>query len=52
VDGQGTIHWGALSLPQPHLVQTASQALQNGTLAVTIPTSYHVFLYAILGTDE
>lgn len=49
VDRHGTIRWGKLSLGVPHLGQANSFAHVGGTLAVTIPTSHHVFLYSQRG---
>jgi hypothetical protein len=51
VDKHGTIRWGNHSLAQPHLAQASNFACSEQTLAVTIPTSHHVFLYAPSGTD-
>jgi hypothetical protein len=50
VDRRGTIHWGAESLAQPHLAHAASFACIGQTLAVTIPTSHHIFLYGSAGS--
>lgn len=44
IDKQGTVRWGELSLRIPHLAAASSQACDGATLAVTIPTSHHVFL--------
>jgi hypothetical protein len=42
----GTIRWGRASLPKPELAEFNSVACDGSTLAVTIPTSHHVFLFA------
>ncbi|HTN76622.1 MAG TPA: hypothetical protein VL096_15285, partial [Pirellulaceae bacterium] len=46
IDRQGIIRWGKLSLSAPQLAATTSIACDGQTLAVTIPTSHHVFLYS------
>lgn len=46
IDKQGRLCWGAEKLAQPQLVKATSLAVAGGTLAVTIPTSHHVFLYS------
>jgi hypothetical protein len=50
IDGGGTLRWGESSLAQPHLASATSLAECGLTLAVTIPTSHHVFLFSNLGT--
>ena len=45
IDKQGRLCWGSEKLAQPQLVQPTSLAVAGVTLAVTIPTSHHVFLY-------
>ena len=47
--GRGVIRWGKLSLAVPHLAEASSFALGGSTLAVTISTSHHVFLYSQRG---
>jgi hypothetical protein len=42
----GTIRWGKASLPRPELAEFNSAACDGATLAVTIPTSHQVFLFA------
>ncbi|MBI3469606.1 MAG: hypothetical protein HY000_41935 [Planctomycetes bacterium] len=49
IEAGGTIHWGSVSLAQPHLARASSLACDGATLAVTIPTSHHVFLYSRRG---
>ena len=49
VDDKGTIRWEKRSLDQPHLASAASFACDGVTLAVTIPTSHHLFLFACVG---
>lgn len=46
VDDRGTIHWGQQQLSVPLLTQPTSYACDGETLAVTIATSFHVFLFA------
>lgn len=46
VERGGLIRWGKQSLAQPHLAQATSFATCGQTLAVTIPTSHHVFLFS------
>lgn len=48
-DSRGVIRWGNRSLAQPHLADAASVAAAGKTLAVTVPTSHHVFLFTNLG---
>jgi hypothetical protein len=50
IDDRGTIRWGKSSLAQPHLAGATSLAACGPTLAVTIPTSHHVFLFSNFGT--
>jgi hypothetical protein len=49
IDNSGTIHWGTFTLEQPHLARISSMGCDGTTLAVTIPTSHHVFLYSRTG---
>lgn len=49
IDKQGTIRWGKQTLAVPHLAGASSYAAAGPTLAVTIPTSYHVFLFSTVG---
>jgi hypothetical protein len=51
IDRKGNIRWENLSLSQPHLAKATSLAFSAETLAVTIATSHHVFLYTILGSS-
>jgi hypothetical protein len=46
IDQQGNIRWGKQSLAAPHLAGATSFAATEQTLAVTIPTSHHVFLFS------
>ncbi len=46
VDQQGTIHWEQQQLSVPEMAQPTSYACDGDTWAVTIATSFHVFLYA------
>ncbi len=47
VDAEGTVHWGKLVRKAPHLAHASSVACDGVTLAVTIPTSHHLFLFAL-----
>jgi hypothetical protein len=49
VSDRGMIRWGQHLLEQPHLARATSVAVVGQTLAVTIPTSHHVFLFSNLG---
>ncbi len=49
IDARGIIRWGMLTLAQPHLAHASSFACSGQTLAITIPTSHHVFLYSSTG---
>lgn len=49
VDVKGTIRWGRMSHKAPHLAGHTGVACDGETLAVTIPTSHHVFLFARTG---
>lgn len=49
IDSHGTIRWGRSSFKAPHLAGHTSLACDGETLAVTIPTSHHVFLFARTG---
>ena len=46
IDKQGRLCWGTQKLAQPQLIKATSLAVAGATLAVTIPTSHHVFLYS------
>lgn len=46
VDRRGNLKWGALAQVAPHLASATGAACDGVTLAVTIPTSHHVFLFA------
>lgn len=46
IDRHGMVRWGKLSLKLPHLAQASSFACDGSTLAVTLPTSHHVFLFS------
>lgn len=46
IDRQGTIRWDKHTLKVPHLAHASSFAAGDQTLAVTIPTSHHVFLFS------
>lgn len=49
VDAQGTVKWGRVACKAPHLAGHTAVACDGETLAVTIPTSHHVFLFARTG---
>jgi hypothetical protein len=49
IDRQGTIRWATQSLTVPFLAGASSYAEIGQTLAVTIPTSHHVFLFGLTG---
>jgi hypothetical protein len=49
IDRHGTIQWLNQSLQQPHLAKCVSLAASGQTLAATIPTSHHVFLFSSMG---
>jgi hypothetical protein len=46
ISSDGSIKWDKLNAHRPDLSQSTSQSFDGITLAVTIPTSYHVFLFA------
>jgi hypothetical protein len=46
IASDGAIKWDKLKSHRPDLSQSSSQSFDGTTLAVTIPTSYHVFLFA------
>lgn len=46
VDARGTVRWGKLTFAAPHLVEPSSIACDGETLAITIPTSHRIFLFA------
>jgi hypothetical protein len=46
MDRQGTVAWQEVSAHFPELAAASSAAFDGTTLAVTIPTSHHVFLLA------
>lgn len=49
VDSSGTVKWGRAACKAPHLAGHTAAACDGETLAVTIPTSHHVFLFARTG---
>jgi hypothetical protein len=49
VDRSGKLKWNHLSLSAPHLANPSGSACDGVTLAVTIGTSHHVFLFARSG---
>jgi hypothetical protein len=49
VDRSGKLKWNHLSLSVPHLANASGSACDGVTLAVTIGTSHHVFLFAKSG---
>jgi hypothetical protein len=49
VDSSGTVKWGKVACKAPHLAGHTAVACDGETLAVTIPTSHHVFLFARTG---
>lgn len=49
VDAKGTVRWGKATFKAPHLAGHTGVACDGETLAVTIPTSHHVFLFARVG---
>ena len=46
IDESGRVQWDKTQVKFKHLAGAASQAFDGRTLAVTLPTSYHVFLIA------
>jgi len=46
IDHQGTVRWQELTARFPDLAEATSFACDGTTLAVTVPTSHHVFLLA------
>lgn len=52
IDPRGLVRWGSQTLAQPHLAGAVSQAFRRHTLAITIATSYHVFLFTLRGTES
>jgi hypothetical protein len=46
ISSDGLLKWGKLTVHRPDLAHSTSHAFDGTTLAVTIPTSYHVFLFA------
>ena len=46
VDSHGSVRWGRLTCQAPHLAGHTAIACDGETLAVTTPTSHHVFLFA------
>ncbi|MEQ1826095.1 MAG: hypothetical protein ABL921_09115 [Pirellula sp.] len=46
VNADGTIHWNRKTTTRPDLAGSSSYAFDGTTLAVTIPNSFHVFLFA------
>lgn len=49
VQSSGKLKWGKLAIQLPHLASPTGTACDGATLAVTIATSHHVFLFARLG---
>lgn len=49
VERSGKLNWGKLVLQVPELANPTGFACDGATLAVTIATSHHVFLFARLG---
>lgn len=49
IDSHGTVKWGRAACKAPHLAGHTAVACDGETLAVTIPTSHHVFLFARTG---
>lgn len=49
VDSHGTVRWGRSVCKATHLAGHTAVACDGETLAVTIPTSHHVFLFARTG---
>jgi hypothetical protein len=49
VDSHGTVRWGRPTCKAPHLAGHTAVACDGETLAITIPTSHHVFLFARTG---
>jgi len=49
IDAQGTVRWGRSACKAPHLAGHTGIACDGETLAVTIPTSHLVFLFARTG---
>jgi hypothetical protein len=50
INARGLVRWGKLSLDLPHLATHSSLACDGSTLAVTIPTSHHIFLLGRTGS--
>jgi hypothetical protein len=46
LDSRGRVNWDGACQPFDELVDASSFACDGQTLAVTLPTSYHVFLVA------
>lgn len=51
VDRRGNLQWGPFSLSVPYLAGATSTACDGVTLAITIPTSHHLFLFARAGAS-
>ncbi len=51
IDRRGHIQWGNLRLTVPYLANATSVAGNESTLAITIPTSHHLFLFARTGVE-
>lgn len=50
VDSTGRISWKGLRLQRDDLAKNTSVGFDGRTLAVTIPTSFHIYLFAKLGS--
>lgn len=46
ISKDGLLSWDGITLQRVDLAQSTSQSFDGSTMAVTIPTSYHVFLFA------
>lgn len=49
VAADGTLRWGKASIRLPQLADATSFACDGATLAVTTPTSHHVYLFGMTG---
>jgi hypothetical protein len=52
VDSRGSVRWNGESAIFPELAHVKSFAAANQTLAVTLPTSHHIFLLAKAPQDD
>ena len=52
IDDAGRVQWDKTKVEFKHLAGATSQAFDGRTLAVTLPTSYHVFLIAPAATEK